>query len=228
MAGRGFVEPEDTISNNRIISLDENHEWVYAKEPLHFYEPNLTGLDCGLSFAKALLKCIPDSVSIGLIPCAVGGSSVSQWINDEEHREVKLLSNFRERIEAVRDQGTFKGILWHQGESDGNSEDIPKYKERVEDLFYKFRTITQNDTLPIIVGELGTFMLPQEVQEKWDSINMIIHESANLDSNRFVISTQDLTHKGDHIHFDSKSQREIGNRFAKKYVEEVLHATLCL
>ena len=56
MAGRGFVEPVDTISKSRIISLDKNREWIYAKEPLHFYEPNLTGLDCGLSFAKELFS----------------------------------------------------------------------------------------------------------------------------------------------------------------------------
>ena len=37
MAGRGLVEPADTLSDPRIFSLDQNNQWVYAKEPLHFY-----------------------------------------------------------------------------------------------------------------------------------------------------------------------------------------------
>lgn len=219
MAGRGFVEPIDTVANNRIIHFNKNKEWVYAKEPLHFYEANLTGLDCGLSFANELLQCIPDSITIGLIPCAVGGSSISQWLNDDLYRDVKLFTNFKERVESVEDQGIFKGILWHQGESDGNSEAIPLYKDKVTELFGRFRETMKNDSLPILVAELGAFMKPLETQEKWDSINVIIHESANMDENRYIISTKDLSHKGDNLHFDSKSQREMGTRFANKYCE---------
>src|SRR5689334_2300859 len=50
MAGRGFVEGEDTVSSPRVLALNKNNEWVYAKEPLHYYEPGRTGLDCGLAF----------------------------------------------------------------------------------------------------------------------------------------------------------------------------------
>ncbi len=80
MAGRGLVEPQDTISHSRILTINKVGKLIVAKEPLHFYEPSLTGLDCGLSFGKALLSHIPDSVSILLIPTAVGGSSISQWL----------------------------------------------------------------------------------------------------------------------------------------------------
>src|SRR6187431_1555384 len=54
MAGRGLVMPEDTISSSNILSIDSAGQWYYAKEPIHFYEPNLTGLDCSLSFARDL------------------------------------------------------------------------------------------------------------------------------------------------------------------------------
>lgn len=36
MAGRGFVEPKDTIPHKRILSIDKSMNWIYAKEPLHF------------------------------------------------------------------------------------------------------------------------------------------------------------------------------------------------
>lgn len=222
MAGRGFVEPMDTISNPRIIALNENKQWAYAKEPLHFYESNLTGLDCGMSFAKKLLECVPDDVTIGLIPCAVGGSSASQWVNDEVYRNVKLLTNFTERVESVENEVVFKGILWHQGESDANDVSIREYRQRTDALFDKFREITKDKTLPIFVGELGSFIQPEEVQKKYDSISSIIKKGAEADKNRYFVSTADLTHKGDNLHFDSKSQREMGIRFAKAFLKEVL------
>src|SRR5690349_3264118 len=79
MAGRGQVEPADTIPNERIFTINQKGEVITAKEPLHFYEPNNTGLGSGLAFAKTLINQVPDSVSILLIPTAVGGSSISQW-----------------------------------------------------------------------------------------------------------------------------------------------------
>ena len=76
MAGRGIVEPPDTVSNKRIFSINKAGQIILAKEPLHFYEPNLTGLDCGLSFAKTIIKKIPDSVFVLIMPVAIGGSSI--------------------------------------------------------------------------------------------------------------------------------------------------------
>jgi hypothetical protein len=52
MAGRGTVEAQDTIPSERIFTINKDGEVKIAKEPLHFYEPSMAGLDCGLSFAK--------------------------------------------------------------------------------------------------------------------------------------------------------------------------------
>ena len=43
MAGRGVVEPEDTVSDKRILSINKDGEIIIAKEPLHFYEAERTG-----------------------------------------------------------------------------------------------------------------------------------------------------------------------------------------
>jgi hypothetical protein len=43
MAGRGIVEPEDTVSDKRIFSINKDGQIIIAKEPLHFYEPERTG-----------------------------------------------------------------------------------------------------------------------------------------------------------------------------------------
>lgn len=216
MAGRGIVEPEDTITDKRILSINKDGQITIAKEPLHFYEPERTGLDCGLSFAKTLIKKLPDSISILMIPTAVGGSSISQWLNDSLFRNVKLFSNFLEKLEIGKQNGVIKGILWHQGESDANEKDIPHYKKRLGLLFSKFRTAVGNNELPVLIGELGTF---SEDPANFDLINKAIHEYAAQDKNSKVISTKDLKDKGDQLHFNSKAQRTMGKRFAKEYLK---------
>ena len=214
MAGRGFVEPQDTISDPRILTITKNKQWILAKEPLHFYEPNMAGLDCGLSFGRELIKHIPDSISIALIPCAVGGSSIQQWLGDSLYREVQLLSNFKSNVDFAQQYGIVKGMLWHQGENDSSSELIPKYKQNLEKLISEFRNTAGNDELPFLIGELGAFAL-SERQCYWDSINHIIHAVGEKDKNTFVIGTEDMETKGDNVHFNSAGQRSMGWRFAR-------------
>jgi hypothetical protein len=216
MAGRGMVEPNDTIPNKRILSINQKGELIIAKEPLHWYEPERTGLDCGYSFAKALIGKIPGNISVLLIPAAVGGSSISQWLDDSLYRNVKLFSNFKEKTEIAKRFGVIKGILWHQGESDANEKDIPLYKQRLGLLFSKFRTTVGNNELPVLIGELGSF---SDNPASSDSINKQIHAYAGEEKNSRVISTKDLKDKGDHLHFNSKAQRMMGKRFAEAYLK---------
>jgi len=219
MAGRGTIESQDTITNKRILTIDSENNWIVAKEPLHFYELNFAGLDCGMSFAGKLIKHIPDSITIALVPCAVGGSSVFEWLNDENHRGVNLLSNFRKKVQLSRKKGTIKGILWHQGESNANETDLPEYKDALLQLFGKFRASIENDELPIILGEIGKFAEPEEKAGYFEEINQIIRTVAAGNDNFYYVSSEGMEHKGDHLHFNSKGQRELGKRYAEKYIE---------
>jgi len=220
MAGRGVIESQDSVTNSRILSIDKNNKWVIATEPLHFYENG--GLDCGMSFANELLKQVPDSITIVMVPCAVGGSSVFQWLQDDEHRGVKLLSNFKSKVELAKNKGIIKGILWHQGERNANSEDIHRYKNGVLELFSIFRQSVNNNELPILVGEIGRFAEPEDKNERFNQINQIINQLTSEEKDCYLISSKGLTDKGDKLHFDSRSQRELGKRFAQKYYEEKL------
>ncbi|MFC3559273.1 sialate O-acetylesterase [Pedobacter jamesrossensis] len=214
MAGRAKVEPLDTITNKRILVMQPNGKITIAKEPLHLYEPAMVGLDCGLSFGKQLLKSIPDSISILLVPTAVGGSSINQWLGDSLHRGVKLHSNFKKLLNLSIQHGTVKGILWHQGESDANQVKVKKYQQKLIELFLIFRKEVNNDQIPILTGEIGAFSEQVEYQKQ---INKSIRKNANKDPYTFLVRTNDLAHKGDQLHFDAKSQRQLGERFAKIY-----------
>lgn len=215
MAGRGQVEPQDTLVNKRIFTISAEGRLVYAKEPLHFYEPARTGLDCGYAFANRMLEQLP-GVNILLVPAAIGGSSISQWLGDSLYRGVKLLSNFKEKTALARQYGNICGILWHQGESDANARSIPLYRDRLKTLFATFREIAGNEKLPVLIGELGAY---SKDKENWQSINREIHAYASAQTWSAVIPTGDLLHKGDTVHFNTEGQRLMGQRFADAYIK---------
>ena len=217
MAGRGMVEPEDTIPNNRILTINAKNEIIIAKEPLHFYEPKMTGLDCGVSFAQELLTGIPDSVSILMIPTAVGGSSVLKWISDSPHRGVHLQSNFKAKAELAKKYGEIKGILWHQGESDMKADRIKNRQNHLNTLFTEFRTYIGNKNLPILMGKLGSY---SKEPKQWKKMNKQITKYANKDKYAVVVKTKDFVDRGDKLHFNSEGQREIGKRYAKAYLKK--------
>lgn len=216
MAGRGTVEAQDTITNQRMLTIDADGNVIEAKEPLHFYEPKMAGLDCGLSFATELLRHIPDSICILMIPTAVGGSSINRWLDDKPHRGVALQSNFANKVALAKQYGEIKAVLWHQGESDANVKGIASRQQKLKLLFSKFRQVADNESLPIIIGELGSFSKEAPL---WNTMNEASRQYAETDGNCTTISTADLNHRGDKVHFNSKSQREMGRRFAQSYLE---------
>jgi len=214
MAGRGFVQPQDTVISKQVLVLNKNNEWVYAKEPLHYYEPSLTGLDCGFSFGKKLSASYGKNITIGLIPCAVGGSSIEQWLYDSTYRGVTLYKNLVNKIKAAMPYGTIKGMIWHQGESNAGRFNYRNYKQKLESLFTKIRKDVGDNDMPIFMGEISSF-LNRATNPKADSVNRDMHLLASEKKNMFVIKTADLTPKADTIHFDSRSQRIMGERFAE-------------
>ena len=218
MAGRGLVEPQDTLPSERILTINKKGEIIVAKEPLHFYEPSRTGLDCGLSFGKELISHLPDNITILIIPAAIGGSSVSQWLGDSTYRNVQLLTNFREKVALGKKYGQIKGILWHQGETDATQNRIPFYNKRLSQLFEKFRGISGNESLPILIGELGSYSTNNEI---WMKLNEQIHLYISTDRNAFLVKTSDLKGIGDNEHFDSEGQRLLGQRFANEYIRNI-------
>lgn len=223
MAGRGLVEPRDTLPNPRILTVNQHDEIVLAKEPLHYYEPTRTGLDCGMSFAKTLLMTVPADVSILVVPAAVGGSSIQQWLGDSTYREVRLLTNMRKKIAVARKVGVVKGILWHQGETNAmNGLEVEQHADNLKKLATIFRDIGGDAQLPFLMAELGSF---SKFPEAFMKLNAQLVAYAKTDPFSLLIRTSDLKHKGDSLHFDAEGQRQMGERFASEFTARFLTAS---
>ncbi|MDX9902906.1 MAG: sialate O-acetylesterase [Bacteroidales bacterium] len=221
MAGRGQVEPSDTVMHPRIFTVTPDKRWVVAKEPLQLYQPALTGLGPGMAFARALIAEIDEDICIGLIPCAVGGSSTADWLSDSVYNGVRLKSNLADKLKWAMNYGTVRGIIWHQGESDANAEKIHHYRENTEALFECFRSLAGDPELPIVAGELGIFPGIEKKRLEYLQINDILSAISQEDPNTVLVRSFGTTPKADNVHFDGPSQRVMGKRYALAWLSLV-------
>jgi hypothetical protein len=213
MAGRGIVEEIDTITDPNIWMFNKEEKWVPAKEPLAFDKPAVVGVGPGFAFAKEILKA-NNNVTVCVVPSAVGGSKIDVWKPGayDESTKTHPYDDAIRRIKSAMLSGELKGIIWHQGESDANPALSGSYETKLRELIQRFRTELNNPTVPFIMGEIGDFK-PGENKEI-TFINAIIRNVAATTSNSGLAEAKGLTHKGDFVHFDAASARELGKRYA--------------
>ena len=215
MAGRGRVGGEDKHPIPRVFVLSKDLKWKPAVAPLHFDKPGLVGVGVGRAFAKAMLKD-DDKTVIGLIPTAVGGSPIDSWKPGGYHRQTKShpWDDAIRRANHALKSGQLKGILWHQGESDSKPGLAEAYEKKLHDLIGRFRSALKAKDVPFVAGQMGQFS-----ERPWnDSKRMVdkAHRTLPDAVGRTAIAPSNgLQHKGDQVHFDAKSYRALGGRFAK-------------
>lgn len=211
MAGRGVIEEQDKQPPPRVLKFTIEKTWVAGVDPLHFDKP-IAGAGLGTTFGRVMAEAQPEAV-IGLVPCAVGGTPLARWQKGGDLHKQAV-----ERTQAAMQDGTLKGILWHQGESDSGSEGTAKnYGERLAQMVRDLRTELKSGDVPFVAGELGQFLQRESKDGKpsyWPLVNEQINSLPKLVSHTAVASSKDLKHKGDVVHFDSPSLREFGKRYA--------------
>ena len=207
MAGRGNVEAEDRPNDPRLLVFDRDGKWANASEPLHWDKPQIAGVGPGLAFAKAMAAAQP-GVTIGVVPCAVGGTPLSRWERNGDLYKATLA-----RAKAAAATGALKGVIWHQGEADSKPPLSTTYAERLQQMIRDLRADLGTPNLPVVVGELGTFLLGKKDGDA-QTVNDALHATAKALPQVACVESQGLNHKGDVLHFDAPSQREFGKRYA--------------
>ncbi|UOE52638.1 sialate O-acetylesterase [Mucilaginibacter sp. SMC90] len=215
MAGRGQLsEKYKAIHNDRVKVLSKDFNWITAHHPLHYEKPAVDGVGPGLSFGIAMAKRHP-GIIIGLVPCAIGGSPIEHWVPGAFDPPTKTYpwDDAAKKIAYAMKTGVIKGVIWHQGESDSHPELAAVYLKNLQALIKRIREVTGDNNLPFIAGELGRFY------KENSTINAQLQKLQSLVPFTAVVSSEGLVHKGDTLHFDSRSADKLGKRYAKKMRE---------
>lgn len=212
MAGRGpLSQTYLTQGDNNVFMLTKENTWVTAKNPLHFDKPTIAGVGPGLSFGIAMARSNP-AHKIGLIPCAVGGTSIDVWKPGayDEKTKTHPYDDMLLRLKDAQKSGILKGIIWHQGESDTPPEKAALYLSKLNNLIHLIREEAGDNTIPFVAGELGRY------KDQYESINKVLKKLPGTIPYTAVASSKGLKDKGDKTHFDSPSQVKMGKRMAKE------------
>ena len=217
MAGRGEVEPQDREPNPHVLMFTKDGRWVPALDPLHFDKPDIVGVGLGRTFGIEISAANP-GITVGLIPCAAGGSPIASWEPGGYHPQTKShpYDEAVRRAKKALEAGVLKGILWHQGESDSQPGKAEVYEEKLHALIARFREVLDASSVPFVVGQMGQF-----AERPWtDAKNLVDlahrHLPQKVSFSAFA-NSDGLTHNGDEVHFDAKSYRELGRRYVQAY-----------
>ncbi|XP_023757394.1 probable carbohydrate esterase At4g34215 [Lactuca sativa] len=217
MAGRGGVVndkwdgyvPPQSSPNPAILRLSADLNWQPATEPLHrdidYFRA--CGVGPGMAFANSLLRQDSSIGTVGLVPCAVGGTNITEWA-----RGGQLYNQLIRRAEAaVAGGGAIKGLLWYQGESDTvNREDAELYQRRLERFFDHVRHDLVLPALPIIQVALASGAGPyiERVREAQLGTWLV---------NLRTVDAMGLRLEPDRLHLTTTSQVTLGEMLAQAF-----------
>ncbi|MHC4505716.1 MAG: sialate O-acetylesterase [Planctomycetota bacterium] len=131
--------------------------WKPAAHPL--IKHNKVSFSLPIPFAKKYLALLGDpEVKVGLVTSAYGGKQISFF--------VKGSALYPGGLSRLKKSGTFKGVLWHQGES--NTTGVGRYvffKDALLGIVRDIRSDLDMPGLPFVTGQL-TRMSSNSIPEK--------------------------------------------------------------
>ncbi len=212
-----------------------NDEWEVAEDPLHALWcalapvhggnpkmprkpcPTPTGVGPGLSFGQEMLR--RTGIPQGLIACAHGGSSMSQW--DPALKSKGGGSMYGAMVDrVVKNGGCVAGVLWYQGCSDTNEQDAALYTKRMNKLVRSMRRDFGSARLPFAMVQISR--MAADVcgsAPYWNSIRDQQRRLPGVIPGCTVVPAIDLS-MDDAIHLSGSDQNRLGLRLA--YAMEVL------
>ena len=205
MAGRATIAKKDKGVIENCLLLNDEDEWEAARNPLNRYSSvrkdlGMQKLGPGYGFTQTMIKQ-RRGVTIGLVVNARGGTSIEQWM-----KGTKNYSEAIRRVTEARKAGTLKGVLWHQGEANRDKSD--GYLEKLTTLINDLRKDLGEPDLPFIAGQVKDVPV----------INRQIAELPGKVVSTAVAGSEGLT-TFDRFHFDAKSTRLLGQRYAQAMLE---------
>lgn len=199
-------------------------EWYVATPPLVRQNTGLTLMDY---FGRTMVDNLPEDVTVGVVPVAIGGCKIEHLSKDFDPSSVageadwfkafmKAYDNrpYERLLECARkakEEGVIKGILVHQGESNnGDSKWCEKVKKVYEDILSDLGM--EPESVPLLAGEVVTTAQGGIC----GAMNTIIGSLPETLPAAHVVSAADLPQNGDGLHFTAQGYRVLGCRYAKE------------
>ncbi|MFG6448155.1 sialate O-acetylesterase [Roseateles sp. BYS180W] len=215
-SGVAPLEAGDTNPVPHVLRIPTvgNLAWGAAAHPLHNrLSSDQFGL--GLDFARQYMKTHP-GVTVGLIPVAWGGAPISYFAKGSvTYQDIITKVNF------AKQSGVLKGMLWQQGESDTVYQSLADaYEAALHTLISNIRADTGEPNLPFVAGEVGSFYGAPDDPEHLPNISRIrtlrgiFATLPSKVSYTAFVSSAELGHIGDHVHFNRASLITLGQRHA--------------
>ena len=211
MAGRGFINEVEPISNKNIFVM-RNGRWWPLYVPVN-PDRVTSGINLCETFADSYSK--DREVEVGIIPCADGGTCLDQWaVGDVLFDHACYMSELALRSSEI------VAVLWHQGESDCTDDLWPQYENKLSVIFDAFREKLGLGDVPFLVGGLGDFLKyfqGKDIAENYVRVNEALQNYAAKTPMTGFVSAEGLGANPDNLHFSAKALREFGLRYYEEF-----------
>ena len=203
------------------VAQDPVHALVIAVDPVHTSGtllpgrplPPYRGVSPAVAFGQEMLRLT--GIPQGLLACAHGGTSMSQW--DPKLKKMgghSLYGATFRRLGKNYPSGKVAGLLWYQGCNDANPDLQPFYKERTIALFKAFRRDLRAPGLPIAMVQIGNFVVPLNPKEKsWTAVRDDQRRICLEMEGVVLVPAYDLE-LDEEIHLSGEAQYQLGRRLA--------------
>lgn len=162
-----------------------------------------------LAFARVMADANPNR-RIAVIKVSQGGTSLSSdWKPASGYMYATFTNIARTALQSLTNSGaryTLRGMIWHQGESDGSSS-TATYEARLTEFIAAVRGDFSVANLPFVVGELAT---NRSVTVRQAQLNV----SGKVPYVGFASSSNLVTLAPDDPHFNSAGALIMGQRMA--------------
>ena len=223
-AGRGLLNEAPPLNNlDGRIKVQRNGRWQDMFRPVN-PDRYFSGYCFAESFAVKYGENNPD-VEIGIIPCADGGTGLSQWQQGEV-----LFDNAVNCAKLAMRESKLVGILWHQGEGDCSIWDSTTYASRFRTMIEALKKELNLPDIPVIVGGLGDFLADfstsVNISTNYKVVNEQLESFAKEYENCEFVSAKGLGGNPDNLHFCAAALEEFGKRYYEAFSKTDISKTL--
>lgn len=194
--------------------------------------PPMFKCNAGLSpadwFGRHMADSLPD-VTIGIIPVAQGGTSIRLFDPDDYANYLRsaeswlqsgakaygndgnAMGRIIEVAKKAQEKGVIKGIIFHQGETDGGMSNWEQIVKKTYEYMLNQLGLKAEET-PFVAGEMVD-------GGSCAGFNSRVHNLSKYIVNFSYASSKGYGSKGDGLHFTVEGYRGMGQRYAQEMLK---------